>query len=310
MIRNQSGLKRIVVPVPLNREFKIPLRQAAYFHDLYGASITVLHVVHEIPLFKRWLSPRLRRRNSEKAMQRLRNMVTECFKGKPIPDHMEFEVVTGDLIPSILKVAEEKSADLIIIKKARRIKDRKQPFKKENADRLVSNSSCPVLTLHKEPETYEINRILLPVDITKKTDNKVAWAKSLAKKFGAEIHVVSVQNMDIHRAHSLSYQKGRRIENDIRKDGIKVEMILLKKGDRPMEEVVLGYAKEYRPDLLLIMTHQENILFDNYLGSFAREIIHKARVPVFSVVPRKETLMTELIDAMAEMTSTNKESSK
>lgn len=237
-------------------------------------------------------------------------MVTECFEGRAVPDHMEFEVVTGDLIPSILKVAEEKSADLIIIKKARRITDRNQPFKKENADRLISNSSCPVLTLHKEREIHEINRILLPVDITKMTDNKVAWAKSLAKKFGAEIHVVSVQNMDIHRAHSLSYQKGRRIENDIRNDGIKVELVLLKKGDRPMEQVVLDYAKEYRPDLLLIMTHQENILFDNYLGSFAREIIHKAKVPVFSVVPRKETLMTELIDAMVDMTSTNKGSSK
>jgi nucleotide-binding universal stress UspA family protein len=310
MMRNQSGLKRIVVPVPLNREFKIPLQQAAYFHDRYGATITVLHVVHEIPLLERWLSPRVLRRHREKAMQKLRKMVTDCLDGRAIPDHMEFEVVTGDLIPSILKTAEEKNADLIIIKKARRVAERNQPFKKQNADRLISNSSCPVLTLHKEPAMHGINRILLPVDITKKTDNKVAWAKSLAKKFGAEIHVVSVQNMDIHRAHSLSYQKGRRIENDIRKDGIKVELVLLKKGDRPMEEVVLEYAKEYRPDLLLIMTHQENILFDNYLGSFAREIIHKAKVPVFSVVPRKETLMTELIDAVAEMSSVNNISGK
>jgi nucleotide-binding universal stress UspA family protein len=160
---------------------------------------------------------------------------------------------------------------------------------------------CPVLTIYKKHTKNGINKILLPVDITKKTDNKVAWAKSMAKRFGAEIHIVSAMNMKLQRVHSLSYQKGRRIEDEILKDGIKAELVLLEKADKPVEDLVLGYAREYRPDLLLIMTHQENMLFDNYLGSFAREIIHQAKMPVFSVIPRKENLISGIINSVAEM---------
>lgn len=294
-------LKRIIVPLPLNGDYRIPLRQASYFHSKYGAEITVLNVVHEISFLERWLSPRRLRKHREKVLKKLKRLVQDLFRDDSILDHIKFEVVTGEIVSSILKVAEDKRADLIIIKKARRMHGRKRLFKQENADRLIANSVCPVMTIYKMPAIDGIDRILLPVDITKKTDNKVAWAKSMAKCFGAEIHIVSVMNMKIRPVHSLSYQKGRRIEDDIRKDGIKAELVLLEKDGKPMEEIVLDYAREYRPDLLLIMTHQENILFDNYLGSFAREIIHKAKMPVFSVIPHRKAVITGIIDSFAEM---------
>ena len=287
MQQTYGELKRILVPIPLKGDFKAPLKQACYFHSKYGSQITVLNVVQEASFMERWHMPLRLKQNPEKALQKLNRLVQNCFKDGTIPNNIEFEVVTGEIVPSILKVAEEKLTDLIIIKKARRIQNRKRFFKLENANRLIANSVCPVLTISRKPVLDGIDRILLPVDITKKTENKVAWAKSMAKRFGAEIHVVSVINRDIHHLRSFSYQKGRRIVNDIRKDGIKTELVLIEKGNRPMEEVVLNYARKSRPDLLLIMTHQENILFDNYLGSFAREIIHQAKMPVFSVIDQQ-----------------------
>jgi hypothetical protein len=38
------------------------------------------------------------------------------------------------------------------------------------------------------------------------------------------------------------------------------------------------------------MTHEETILFGDYIGHFAREVIHRAVQPVFNVVPRVGTL--------------------
>ncbi len=156
----------------------------------------------------------------------------------------------------------------------------------------------PGYDLKQEPKLNEIKRILLPVDVTKNSDKKVAWAISLAKKFGASIHIVSVQHLEIKSVHSLSYKIGRRIELDILKQGIDVNLVLLKAGKRTADEVVLDYAKIFKPDLLVIMTHQETILFDNYLGAFAREIIHKSTVPVISVVPRKDNLILDFFESM------------
>jgi nucleotide-binding universal stress UspA family protein len=217
---------------------------------------------------------------------------------------------TGELVSTILKAAKETQADLIIIKKAKRMTNGRRFLKQENADRLIANSVCPVLTIYKKPTSEGIHKILLPVDITKKTDNKVAWAKSIAKRFGAEIHIVSVMNMKLMRVNSLSYKKGRRIKYEIGKDGIKAKLVLLDKGDKLIEDVVLSYARNNRPDLLLIMTHQENFLFDNYLGSFAREMIHRAEMPVFSVVPSRENLVGGFIDSVADLSISGKRNAK
>ena len=265
-------------------------------------------MVNEVSFPDRWLFPGRLKQKRRKALKKLKKLVRGFYRDEAILDHVKFVVETGEIVSSILKVAKEHRADLIIIKKARRISGRVRPFKQDNADRLIANSVCPVMTIYKKPAINGIDRILLPVDITKKTDIKVAWAKSMAKRFGAEIHVVSVMNMKIKRVHSLSYQKGRRIEDEIRKDGIKAELVLLEKGDKPEEDQVLAYARQYRPDLMLIMTHQENILFDNYLGSFAREVVHRAKMPVFSVIPIRESLVSEIIESVAEKSPAGKNS--
>ena len=90
------------------------------------------------------------------------------FPGNPLLKQFEYQIVIGKLIPSILKVSNRRKSDLVIIKKARRAQGKASIFRKENADKLISDSKCPVMTMFKDPKIKGINRILLPVDITKK----------------------------------------------------------------------------------------------------------------------------------------------
>lgn len=293
-----AQIERILVPVALNRSMIAPIKQAIYLHDKFGSEIVLLHVECAMSVLQQWFPSRIQKKHRKKALKKFRKQVKLFFPGHPLLKQFEYEFVIGKLIPSILRVSARRKSDLIIIKKARRSHGKAGIFRKENADKLISDSKCPVMTMFKDPKTKGINRILLPVDITKNSDRKVAWAISLAKKFAASIHIVSVQHLDIKSVHSLSYNKGRRIERDIRKHGINVNLVLLKAEQRTADEVVLDYAEKFKPDLLVIMTHQETILFDNYLGAFAREIIHKSRVPVISVVPRKDSLILNFFDSM------------
>jgi len=236
------------------------------------------------------LRPAKLKRHNKKAMKKLKKLLKKFFNGDP-PGYLNPVIANGELIPTILRRAEIEKSDLIIIKKAERIRERFRFFKKENADKLISEAFCPVMTMIHKPRVEGIKKILIPIDITKRTDAKVAWAISLSKSFEASIHIVSVLNMDIHRMNSLSYRKSKEIEAKFEEQGLKVDIALLRANSRPMEEVVLEHANFIEPDMILIMTHQESILFDNYLGNFASEIIHKSSYPVFSVVPGKETVV-------------------
>lgn len=289
-----AHVKRILVPVNLTADFSVPLTQAIHFRRVYRSEIILLHVVKRFSLFHKVLDPGKPGLHHRIATMKLRRLADHYFKGE-IPEDVKLKVVNGDLINTILNTARIMECDLIIIKKAQRI--RKRFRKAENADRLIAEAICPVLTIMDRHTNEKIRNILIPVDIFKQTSNKIAWSRSLAKKFRAKLHIVSVLKMDINMRDSLAYKKSKKIEIAIRKEGIDVETVILKSDGRTADEMVLDYAAKLKPDMLLIMTHQESILFDNYLGTFATEIIHKSKVPVFSVVPRKENIVEMYVDA-------------
>ena len=290
MKKTKRDIRKILVPVPLSGEMSEPLNQAMHFHRAYGTEIEILHIVSQ-PGFPQSVLKRHKllkaRSNSE---IKLRSMVLNVFGGE-IPDRVSLKVIIGSLIPSIIKEANNSRCDLIIIKKAEKNRSALAFFKSENADKLISEAVCPVLTITHESSGDMIKDILIPVDIFKKVSNKIAWAISLSKQFKSRLHIVSVMSMDINPEDSMTVRKSSEIEQAIRKEGIEVDTVVLKKGSGSNADAVLDYANKINPDMIMIMTHQESILRDNYLGSFASGIIHDSQIPVFSVVPCNETIL-------------------
>src|SRR5688572_30426732 len=61
-----------------------------------------------------------------------------------------------------------------------------------NAITLVRESTCPVLTIRGKKHKKGCENIVLPLDLTKETREKVAKAIEFAKYFDASVRVVSV----------------------------------------------------------------------------------------------------------------------
>ena len=289
-------IKKILAPVPLGSECKIAIQQAMIFHKVYGSEIILLHVETEFSFFHRLLKPSRLKKHIKRAKKKLKKYARNYFGGE-IPDFISMQISTGELVQEILLAAKKTKCDLIIISKGERIVSRLSFLKNENADKLISGAVCPVLTIAGKHTEKGIKDILIPVDITKKITNKVAWVKYLAKKFNSKVHVISVLDLDIAPLKSLAYRKALEIENSIKEVGLEVNVELVKADNRSMHDVVLSHIGELNPDLVLLMTHQESILFDNYIGKFASEIIHRSENPVFNLVPRKETLIGNLFDS-------------
>ena len=295
-MNHSPEIRKILAPVPLGSDCKIAIQQAMIFHEVYGSEIILLHVETEFSLFHKLLRPDRLKKHIKRAKKKLKKYAKNYFGGK-IPDFISMQISTGELVQEILLAAKKTECDLIIISKRERIVSRFNFLKNENADKLISGAICPVLTISGKHTEEGIKNILIPVDITKKITSKTAWVKYLAKKFNAKVHVISVLDLDIPPLKSLAYRKALEIEISMKKAGLEVNVELIKANNRPMHEVVLSHIHELKPDLVLMMTHQESILFDNYIGKFAGEIIHRSESPVFNLVPRKETLTGNLLDS-------------
>jgi nucleotide-binding universal stress UspA family protein len=292
-IIHSTLIKRILVPVALNMDLEIPLRKALYLREAYGSEIILLHIVPEFSYFHRILSQSKLGKLKNKAQKKLRKLVERILDGS-IPEFISLKIVSGALIPAIVKAAEETKSDLIIIKKHEKLRGRYRFFKKENSEKLLADSNCHVITLSEEPDDYEIKKILIPIDMVIKSDKKVAWASSLAKNLHADIHVVFVQNMELHPENSYSLKKARAIENELQSEGFNANVVVLKTKNNAPHEAILEYAAKIRPDLILVMAQKESLLPGNSGENMAREILHKSEFPVFNVTPGNHTILDHI----------------
>lgn len=305
----KNNIERILVPIALTREGEIAMEQAMMFHKVFGSSLTIMNVIsrtREQTCFLRKESPE---KVHDRALCKLEEFVKNYFGGE-IPDYVSLHVRSGALITSIIDASKEFSSQLIIIKKSKRIIGKFAAFRRHNAEKLIGQSFCPVLTISEDFTHEGIKSIVIPVDITKKSDDKVRWAKFLAKRFNAKVTIISVLDINIEARTSLAYRKAVEIEDQLLGENIECEMLLITETSGALWEVFLKQAERVNPDLIVIMTHEETVLFGDYIGHFAREVIHRAVQPVFNVVPRVGTLFEVFGDEWSQPENSTKADEK
>jgi len=144
-------------------DFSAGSRQAApYAADLakrYGATLYILHVIQDIEKITEWYAPKvnlneLHKVMEEKSKQELQNCCTSGLGGY---QKVEYKLVKGVPSEEILKFQQENNIGMIVIGTHSRTSTSKAEIFGTTADRVVKESSCPVLTVipSEHPEENE-----------------------------------------------------------------------------------------------------------------------------------------------------------
>ncbi len=156
-------------------------------------------------------------------------------------------------------------------------------FSGSNALRIMSYSCCPIITVrHDYPIKNTIDTILVPIDTSGETIQKLPVIARFAKLFGSEVHVVAT-----HYSHLASLQ--RVTEKNVEKAltylvGHKIKVVQDQIISNDITKAVIAYAEKIKADLIGITSEEEtpaNIL----LGPHAQQLISQSPVPVLSVHP-------------------------
>ncbi len=192
-----------------------------------------------------------------------------------------FRIETGKIYERILAVAQEINPRFIVM--GRTSKQSSITHFGSTTMRVVSESSCPVITIPNTHCKTNFDHILLPIDLTKQTRIEVFNAISFGLFFDATIHLVSVIMGGISERKSRIYRKMQSMEKMIEENGVKCTDKLYKKSYNAIHEVILDYAKSINADSIMIMTHQEISTSDKYIGAVAHQIINESPLPVISL---------------------------
>lgn len=162
-----------------------------------------------------------------------------------------------------------------------------------NAYRIVSYSPCPVITVQYNADTSKpIQKIVLPIDNTRETMQKVPFVCVLANAFKAEVHVLTLYSSSLKSLKAIADGYTKQVTKHLKDH--KVSFIQLAIEAENITNATIDYAKSIQADLIAIMTEQETSLANILLGPYAEQMVNHSPIPVLSIHP------TEFYDVLSK----------
>jgi nucleotide-binding universal stress UspA family protein len=162
-------------------------------------------------------------------------------------------------------------------------------FMGSNATKIISLSEKPIITINTGDCPTAIKKIILPIDSTIESRQKVPFTIELAKIFKAEIHVVSVcssKDEDVKKkVESYANQVCKLLKTS------KIEYKTKAINGPKIADLILKYTASVNADLISIMSEQSAGLSSLLLGSVAETILLKSVIPVLITTPKDLTLV-------------------
>jgi nucleotide-binding universal stress UspA family protein len=137
-----------------------------------------------------------------------------------------------------------------------------------------------VITIRRSQISSNIDRIVLPLDITFQTREKVPYTVKLAKLFNSEIHLITIRLSNLKSIEKKLLVYADQVASYLESNNIQYKIIHLHGSN--LTDLTLDYSRSIDADLISIMTEQEKSASNLLLGNFAHQMINKAYIPVLS----------------------------
>jgi nucleotide-binding universal stress UspA family protein len=282
---------KVLFPIDFEETSLKAYPTAEYLAKIYDAEIFLIHVLEAPAAAARLFS------SFDEAEARKK---TNAAMDKFIKEKGDSNIVYNKIIKvgkpwkGIIEAATELSANIIIMG-THGASGLGEIFAGTNAARVISTAPCPVISLQVQAKNPGFSKILLPIDLSRETGEKLELGVEFAKNFSADLVVVSILKGNSERDKERLQSRMNKAVAFIRKSGVNVESTLLvAKND--ISKVVLDYAGEVGVDLIMIMTQQEGTanLRTSVFGNDAVHVVNHSKIPVLSIKPKREYRSAQL----------------
>ena len=146
--------------------------------------------------------------------------------------------------------------------------------------KVITSAECPFLIVQKNTQIVELNKIVVPIDLTKESLQIVNIAGDIARMYDANISVLAEKQTDqilnTLLKNRISIVSKQYEERDI---NAKIEIV---KNSGAYRKKVMTFAKNNQIELIAIAYHTESLLpqFDKFAQGL---ITNKLGLPVLVV---------------------------
>lgn len=207
------------------------------------------------------------------------------LKYQPIlKQRINYEIREGKIYQEIVKSAEENNVLLIVVG-THGASGFEEFWIGSNANKIISATYIPVITIRGNVDVdRELKKIVLPIDSTPETRQKIIFTVLIAGYFNAEIHVLA-----LYSGNSLSIRErvdkyAKQVIEYLNEESIRYHYFSQKTDH--ITNSTIEYAKKIDANLISIMTEQEYTASNILLGSYASQMVNNSPVPVLNIHPK------------------------
>jgi nucleotide-binding universal stress UspA family protein len=274
---------RILVPIDFSETSKRAIKHAASVAGVSKGELILLHVQKKrdlvdilMPAFKMKDLSQIELFLTDK-LEKLAEQVRSEF-GLPVKTILSL----GGVASEIVQIAEDKKAGLIVMG-TQGSDSTNDVFLGSNAYRVLTKSTIPVMTVRSAAPKAGYANILLPIDSSNHSRQKVNFAVQIADKFKARLFAVGLLG-----THERNYEyKLKVILPQIRKMAQEKKLECSTEIEQTVNRAdkTILYAKKIKADLIIIMTDQRAEFSSLILGTYAHQLINNSKIPILSIPP-------------------------
>jgi nucleotide-binding universal stress UspA family protein len=200
---------------------------------------------------------------------------------------LTYTITEGKIYKEIVRLADNKDVFLVVAG-THGASGFEEFWIGSNAYRIVMASSKPTITIRGGVNVNRnLERIVIPIDSTGETRQKVPFTAYIAGIFEAEVHILSVYTTEVNDIRRMVDGYSEQVMKHLEEENIRY--VLDSVATENLTTATIEYAKKVDANLIAIMTEQEKSARNLLLGPYAQQMVNHSPFPVLCIHPRDVT---------------------
>jgi nucleotide-binding universal stress UspA family protein len=261
----------LLIPVDFTNQSLLAIKQAYNLAKYTHSKITLLHTYDKV---------------GSEMYEELKALTKQTETESGVPT--EYMNVKGNMYAEVTRIAEDIKATLVMVGLESHMTAKN--IIGESASKMIRECHCPVISIRGKENKEGCENILLPLDLSRESREKVDVAIQFAHYFGASIRILSVFSLSDAAYENQLLAYSNQVKQYIKGKGISCSNKSL--ASENVADAIVEYANKVESDLIVIMNKPTLSIKEYFSGTEAQKVIDISNLPVMTINPSKKESMT------------------
>jgi len=277
-------MKNLIIPIDFSEDSEKGIELALLFSSVHKTNLRLVYVQKKSSDYN---SPGHFEQEKQWATQKFKALVSKYEPRLKNDSSLNYIIKSGKIYKEIVSQAESHT-ESIVVASTHGASGFEEFFMGSNAFKIISATEKPVLTTCTGNIPQKVNKIVMPIDVTIDTRQKVPFTAGLARLFDAEVHIITVSTSRGKRITDRLKAYSKQASGYFRSQNVKFKTKSLH-GNNIIDLIVV-YADSVDAEMITIMKEQSKSL--NFMSNLTHQLLNRASIPVMTLSNRETHIMT------------------